>query len=204
MQFSEELKRLIESHPDIIDLIEKRDIETLYKRLLGEEYPTYLNYDVTGSCISEVYYLLMKLGINPLEYLTKMSKMLIWGMSANQLVIPSNIVDIRPLAISKSRINTIIIESYKINIDNELWLSNTQINNLICNSAYIRFTYKNDKLADFLDSTVNTVFATERPTYSVKFTFKKNARVYQDNAYHSIRKIIQDEQLDKKFDITLV
>ena len=125
MQFSEELKRLIESHPDIIDLIEKRDIETLYKRLLGEEYPTYLNYDASGNCIGEVYNLLMALGINPLEYLTKMPKNIILGMSANQLVIPSNIVDIRPLTIYDSRIETIIIESYKIDIDSLLWLSNT-------------------------------------------------------------------------------
>lgn len=67
------VKPFIEDH---IDLIEKRDIETLYKRLLGREYFTYLNYDASGNCIGEVYYLLMALGINPLEYLTKMPKIL--------------------------------------------------------------------------------------------------------------------------------
>lgn len=205
MQASEELKKLIEEHPDVVDLIEQRDIKTLYKRLLGGEYFTYLNYNVSDSCVGEVYDLLTALDINPLEYLTKMPKKIIRGISADSLTIPPNITIIGSLIITNSKINTIIIESNKINIDSCLWLRNTLINNLICNSVYIKFSYSPyDTLTDFLGNTVNTVFATERPTYSVKFTFKKNAKVYQDNAYHSIRKIIQDERLDKKFDITLV
>lgn len=202
MQFSEELKKLIEKHPDIIYLIEKRDIKTLYKRLLGVVYP---NYNASDSCVGEVYDLLMALGINPLEYITKMPENIIFSMFANQLVIPSNIVSIPHIVIANSRIDTIIIESNKIDIDSLLWLYITQINNLICNSVYIKFSYRpSTTFVDFLESVVNPVDSTPRPTYSVKFTFKKNARVYQDNAYRSIRKIIQDEQLDKKFDITLV
>lgn len=206
MQFSEELKKLIEEHPDIIDLIEEHDIKTLYVRLLGGAYPYYLNYDVSDECVGEMYDLLMGLDINPLKYLTTLPKKIIQGMSANQLVIPSNIVKINPLSISNSRIDTIVIEANKIDIDNLLWLKNTQINNLICNSIYIKFSYQfDDTLEKFLSNTVNTVFSVnKRSTHSVEFTFKKNAKVFYNNAYHSIRKIIEDGELNKTFDITLI
>lgn len=207
MQFSKELKELIEQHPEIIDFIKQRNIETLYNKFKVGEYFTVSNFNTYSKCIGELYYLLTSLDINPLEYLTTMPPYIIQNADINRLVIPSNITSFKSnYSIIDSKIDTLVIESDKILFDYGLWIYNTQVNNFVCNSTYIKCDWSGAGFEDILYILAKSArMASNNSVFSVKFTFKKNAKAYEYYyGYRSIRNNIKNNYLDEHYDITLV
>ena len=187
-----ELKEAIKQHPEIVDLIEKYDINGLYF-LFSVDNPHRIELPFLQR--NDIRRLLIELDIDPLKYLTKLPTAYIYNDDADNFIIPSNIYQISRQAVQFCDINVLQIDAQTIDIS-AYAIVDSNINTFICKSGiittfeYARFTTLINNIGD----------------RNTKFIFKQGALI-QDGLRPGKKKIedvITEYNLDDKYNIQLI
>lgn len=190
-----ELKKAIEQHPEIVDLIEQYDIDGLYHLFDIDSPQRVYKLIQPHEARNDIRRLLMKLNIDPLKYLTYLPSFYIYNEDTNNLVIPANINKLSRQAVQFCDINTLQIDAQTIDMS-AYAIVDSNINTFICKSGiittfeYARFTTLIYNIGD----------------RNTKFIFKQGALI-QDGLRPGKKKIedvIRENNLDDKYNIQLI
>lgn len=198
LNISSEFKKVLEHYPELIDLIEQNKIKEFYDILYGDN-PKYVhgnNYLLKPMYISDAYKILTELGINPLQYFSTLSEMMVGYINVDKLIIPANIDTIKEYSIYNSTIKQIIILNDIITIDTAA-IFKCKVGEFVCNADRITLTGLGAYRTFF-----NTISNYRENT---KFTFKENCNIYINGfGWSYIKYIIKNYGLNQKYNIELM